>query len=169
MVSKAPEVHEILIRLADEGVEAIVVGMMAAVIQGVPTTTWDLDIVHRRTPENVQRLLRVLGDIQALARNDPRRLRPNETHLIGPGHILLETRFGDLDCLGSIDGTRTYEDLLAGSLTLDFEGRSLRVLSLRELLGIKQRAGRTKDLAAIPYIQATLDEIAGKQQRGDGG
>jgi hypothetical protein len=38
----------ILIRLADAGVEAIVVGMTSAVIQGVPTTTWDLDIVHKR-------------------------------------------------------------------------------------------------------------------------
>lgn len=168
MVSKAPEVHEILIRLADEGVEAIVVGMMAAVIQGVPTTTWDLDIVHRRTPENVDRLLRVLDEIQAFARNDPRRSRPNATHLIGPGHILLETRFGDLDCLGSIDGARAYEDLLDASRAIDFEGRPLRVLDLRELLGIKQRAGRAKDLAAIPYIQATLDEIVAKQRRGEG-
>lgn len=80
--------------------------MVAAVLQGVPMMTWDLDIVHRRTPENVDRLLRVLQDIEAIARHDPRRLRPNETHLIGPGHVLLETRFGDFDCLGAIDGGR---------------------------------------------------------------
>src|SRR6185503_18377276 len=52
VASEGPQYREILRRLADEGVEAIVVGMAAAVIQGVPATTWDLDIVHRRTVEN---------------------------------------------------------------------------------------------------------------------
>ena len=39
-----------------------------------------------------RRVLHVLRDITALARRDPRRLEPNETHLIGRGHILLETQ-----------------------------------------------------------------------------
>ena len=74
--------------------------MAAAILQGVPTATWDLDVVHRRTAENIRRLLRVLEDIHTVSRGDSRRLKPNETHLIGPGHILLETQFGDFDCLG---------------------------------------------------------------------
>lgn len=42
-----------LVRLLVEAkIEFIVVGMSAAVLLGVPTTT-DLDIVHRRTPDNV--------------------------------------------------------------------------------------------------------------------
>jgi hypothetical protein len=162
--SGEPKYHEILLRLADAGVEAIVVGMAAGVLQGVPTMTWDLDIVHRRTPENVARLLRVLHDIDAVARHDPRRLRPNESHLIGPGHILLETQFGHFDCLGAIDGTRGYDELVQQAVTVEFEGRALRVLELRELLAIKTRAGRAKDLAAIPYIESTIAEI--ERQRG---
>ena len=102
-----PKYHEILLRLADARVEAIVVGMAAAVIQGAPTMTWNLDIVHHRTKENVERLLSVLEDIDAVARGDNHRIRPNASHLIGPGHILLETRFGDFDCLGAIDGSRS--------------------------------------------------------------
>jgi len=141
-------------------VEAIVVGMTSAVIQGVPTTTWDLDIVHRRTPENVERLLRVLEELDAVARGDSRRLRPGSSHLLGPGHVLLETRFGDFDCLGSIDGDRDYDDLLPTSAVVDLDGRTIRVLELRELLEIKKRAGRAKDLAMVPYIQATIDELA---------
>jgi hypothetical protein len=151
--------HQILFRLADGGVDFIGVGMVSAILQGVPLTTMDLDIVHRRTPENVERLLRVLADVDAVARNDPRRLRPNETHLLGPGHILLRTRFGDFDCLGTIDEGRSYEDLLPASVPLEFEGRTLRFLSLREVLATKKRAGRPKDLAAIPYIESTINEI----------
>ena len=159
MASDDPKYHEILIRLADEGVEVIVVGMAAAVIQGVPVTTWELGVVHLRTPENVDRLLRVLEQLDAVARHDRRRLQPDASHLLGPGHVLLETKFGDLDCLGAIDGGRSYEELLGASLLVDFEGRSTRLLSLRELLAVKKRAGRPKDLAAGPYLEATIDEI----------
>jgi hypothetical protein len=157
--SEGPQYRKILLRLADEGVEAIVVGMAAAIIQGVPTTTWDLDVVHRRTPENVQRLLHVLENLQATARGDPRKLKPNETHLIGPGHVLLETKFGDFDCLGAIDGGRSYEDLLDSTVLIELEGRQIPVLRLEEILAIKRRAARPKDLAAIPYIESTIDEI----------
>lgn len=154
-----PQYHQILFRLADAGVEFVGVGMVSAILQGVPLTTMDLDIVHRRTPQNVERLLRVLADLDATARNDPRRLRPNATHLLGPGHILLTTRFGDLDCLGTIDSGRSYEDLLPSSIPLEFEGRTFQFLHLREILAVKKRAGRPKDLAAIPYIESTIEEI----------
>ena len=164
MASELPRYREILVRLADAKVDAIVVGMAGAVMQGVPMMTWDLDIVHRRTSDNVERLLRVLADVDAVARQDPRRLRPNASHLLGPGHILLETRFGDFDCLGTIDGERSYDDLLPASVAMVLDGRTLRVLSLRELLAIKRRAGRPKDLAAIPYIESALDEI--ERQKG---
>jgi hypothetical protein len=157
--SAEPQYREILIRLADANVEFIVVGMAAAVVQGVPVTTWDLDIVHRRTPENVDRLLRVLQDLNAVARGDPRRLKPDETHLIGPGHILLETLFGDFDCLGAIDGGRSYDDLLPAASPIVIDDKSIYFLNLREILAIKVRAGRPKDLAAIPYIQSTIDEL----------
>jgi len=33
---------------------------MAGVLRGAPVLTLDLDLVHRRTPENVKRLLQVL-------------------------------------------------------------------------------------------------------------
>ena len=155
---------EILRRLGDAGVELIVVGMAAGILQGVPTTTRDLDIVHRRTPENVDRLLRVLRDIDAVARHDPRRIQPNASHLLGPGHILTETSLGDLDCLGALDGQRSYDDLLGASVLLDFEGRKLRVLGLRELMAIKKRAGRPKDLAVIPYLESTIDELEKRQR-----
>jgi hypothetical protein len=164
VVSDTPRFDEILIRLADEGVDLVVVGMVAAVIQGVPATTWDLDVVHRRSPDNVQRLLRVLRDLGAVARHDPRRIAPNETHLIGPGHVLLQTRLGDLDCLGAIDGGRSYEDLVSSSVEVDLAGHRLLILSLRELLEIKTRAGRPKDLAVIPYIRSTLREIESRER-----
>ena len=150
---------EILRLLAAGDVEFIVVGMTAGILQGAPVTTVDLDVVHRRSPVNVARLLRVLGELDAVYRHDPRRLRPGESHLIGPGHQLLTTALGDLDCLGTIDQDRGYEQLL--DLTVEMKlagGLTIRVLSLPALIEAKERSGRPKDLAALPVLRATLDE-----------
>lgn len=151
---------DILRLLARKEVEFIVVGMTAGVLRGAPVTTVDLDIVHRRSPENVARLLRVLAELDAVYRHDPRKLRPNESHLMGPGHQLLTTTHGDLDCLGAIDQDKSYEDLLEQTTEMKLaEGLSVRVLALTALIQIKERSGRPKDLAVIPVLRATLDEL----------
>jgi hypothetical protein len=129
-------------------------------MQGAPVTTFDVDIVHRRTPENVERLLAALEELEAVYRGDPRRLAPSSSHLLGPGHQLLRTKFGDLDCLGAIDGTASYEDLVPKSVELSLgEGHVILALSVSALIDIKRRAGRPKDLAALPALLATLDEL----------
>jgi hypothetical protein len=71
----------------------------------------------------------------------------------------METRFGDFDCLGEIDGGRAYEDLLDATVEVSLAGRTLRLLTLGEILAIKKRAARPKDLAMIPYLESTLEEI----------
>jgi hypothetical protein len=65
---KAADLAALLAALCDSGVEFIIVGGVAAVLQGVPITTTDLDIVHRRTPENVACLLEVLLKLDATIR-----------------------------------------------------------------------------------------------------
>lgn len=150
---------EILRLLAAEQVELIVVGMTAGILHGAPVTTLDLDVVHRCTPENVERLLRVLAGLDAVYRHDPRCLRPAASHLLSPGHQLLRTTLGDLDCLGAIDAERGYEELLPCSVPMQLGGGlSVRVLSLPALIEAKERTGRPKDLAVLPVLRATLDE-----------
>lgn len=90
-----------LVVLATYEVELVLVGVLSA---------FDVDVAHRRTVENVDRLLLALNELDAVYRGDERRLRPTASHLIGPRHQLLQTKFGDLDCLGTNDGERTYED-----------------------------------------------------------
>jgi hypothetical protein len=150
---------EILRRLAAEEVEFLVVGMTAGVLHGAPVTTIDLDVVHRRTPENAARLLRVLSGLDAVYRHDPRRIRPAESHLLSPGHQILTTSLGDLDCLGTIDQGRGYEELIEQTVEMKLSGGlAVRVLSLPALIEAKERSGRPKDLAALPVLRATLDE-----------
>jgi len=70
------DVGELLRRLADAWVEFIVVGGAAAVVHGAPITTEDLDIVHRRSPENVSRLSTLLEKLDAYVRELANRRLP---------------------------------------------------------------------------------------------
>ena len=54
--------------LLDAGVEFVVVGGVAATLNGVPINTFDVDVAHRRTEENVDRLMSVLDALDAVYR-----------------------------------------------------------------------------------------------------
>ena len=78
---------------------------------------------------------------------------------MGPGHQLLVTTHGDLDCLGAVGEGQTYEDLLIHSPELSLgEALSVHVIDLPTLIELKEKAGRPKDLAALPVLRATLAE-----------
>ena len=104
-----PRFAELLAALFDHGVEFIVVGGVAAVLEGAPISTFDLDIVPRWSPENLDRLAGALEALDALYRG--RDIRPTRERLESPGHHLLETRLGALDVLGTVSPSRRFEDL----------------------------------------------------------
>jgi len=148
---------ELLRCLVRGNVECILVGGMAGVMRGAPVVTADIDIVHRREPDNVKRLVQILTELQAVYRHDDRGLRPTESHLMGPGHQLLVTRLGPLDALGALD-SETYAELVSQSSPMELgEGLSILVLELSKLIELKRNAGRPKDLAVLPVLEATLE------------
>lgn len=157
-VSAAGSLVEILRVLRQHDVEFIVVGGMAAVIGGAPVVTRDVDILRDRSAANVERMLAAFDSLDAVFRGDRRQLRPNATHLVGLGHLLLETRLGVLDVLGSVEEATTYEDLLPDSDLVDLGGFEVRVLSLPRLLEVKRKLSRPKDQLMVLQIEATLDE-----------
>jgi hypothetical protein len=151
--------ERILVDLLDAGVDLIVVGGLAAVLHGAPVVTFDLDIVHRRTPENVDRLLEFLLQRGAYHRLDlaNRRLPPTRDALLGHGHLNLAVGDAKLDVLCEIDPHAGYDDLIDHSERVPLHGRTLRVLGLPRLIEAKAAAGRPKDRMALPILIATLE------------
>ena len=135
-------------------------------LHGAPVTTFDLDVVHARNPENIARLLSALEELEAVYRAQPeRQLRPDESHLAGPGHQLLLTTFGPLDVLGMIGKSRTWEDLRAHTQTMEIEpGEVVRVLDLEMLITVKEELGFPKDTAVLPVLRQALKEEADRRR-----
>jgi hypothetical protein len=138
-------------------VEFVLVGGLAAVVQGAPIMTFDLDIVHRRTEENVDRLVAFLTSIGARYRSRPDvEIPPKRSALLGPGHSLFMTDLGPLDALGAIEGGADYDQLLPDSLTVPVAGRSAHVLSLAKIVALKRASSDPKDKLRLAALEAVL-------------
>jgi hypothetical protein len=163
---KSPSLIHILEGLLNAKVDFILVGGLAAVIQGAPVTTIDVDIVHSQSSENIARLLAFLKSVDATHRRlDDKMIEPNERDLSGKGHVLLTTRIGPLDVLAVIEGGRSYEDLLDHTVEINFRGHTLRVLNLKTLIELKKRSTDPKDKQRLPVLRETLRQLEEKYGR----
>jgi hypothetical protein len=149
--------------LAECHVKYVVVGGVAASLQAASLITFDLDIVHERSEENIASLLTALDRLEAHYRTRPElHMKPTESHLRSDGHQLLLTKSGALDVLGSIGNGHTYEDLMKKSVQVSIEGFTISILGLEALIAIKEETGREKDLAVLPLLRRTLEETRKK-------
>jgi predicted nucleotidyltransferase len=155
----------LLTALAASGVEFVLVGGLAAVAQGAPITTFDVDIVHERTPNNIDRLLAFLARFNARYRGRPGSdpLPPSRTALEGPGHSLFMTDLGPLDVLGAIEDGLSFEDLIRDSVSIDLDGHAVRVLSLPAIVRIKRRSNHPKDQQALPVLEEALRQLTERE------
>jgi len=89
--SKKPtalDLSAILEGLLEADIKFILVGGLAAVVQGAPVTTMDVDIVHKRSPENISRLIAFLISIDATYRRpDDKVIGPKEEDISGMGYF----------------------------------------------------------------------------------
>lgn len=150
----------LLIGLDRAGVEFILVGGLAAVIQGAPITTMDIDIVHRQTQDNISKLLDFLKSVKAYHRRmDDKIIEPTAEHLSGKGHSLFTTRLGPLDVLATIEQGHSYEDLVGYAIEINFRGHTIRVLDLEMLIKLKKTSKDPKDNQRLPVLEETLRQL----------
>ncbi len=149
--------------LSRAGVEFIVVGGLAAAAHGSARLTQDVDVVYRRTPQNLSRLVSALSSLRPYLRGAPPGLPFvwSEATLRGGLNFTLTTSLGDLDLLGEIAGGGGYDRLLPHTVELALFGHACRCLDLEWLLRTKRAAGRPRDLEAIAELEALREERDG--------
>jgi len=157
-VAKTPtDFVRILASLHRHRVRFVVVGGVAAVVEGAPVATFDVDIVPDRGPANIPRLIAALRELEACyrARRDLRRA-PDGAALAGDGHHLLMTRFGPLDVLGVVGAGRDFRQLVIHSRRRRLRGFYVRIVDLQTQIAIKEELGYEKDRAVLPVLRQTL-------------
>jgi hypothetical protein len=154
------DIEALLQALNNHRVEYIVVGGVAALAHGSARLTQDLDILYRRSPENLDRLVAALHEVKPYLRGAPPGLPFvwDKTTLSHGLNFTLETSLGWLDLLGEIPGGGRYEDLVSDSAELEMFSGVSKCLSLDQLIRAKRAAGRPKDLEALAELEALREE-----------
>jgi hypothetical protein len=150
----------LLLLLVQSRIEFIIVGGAAATAHGASRLTQDLDLVYRRSQDNIARLAAALAPHSPYLRGAPPGLpfRFDEATIQSGLNFTLSTSLGDLDLLGEITGGGRYEDLLSDTIDIQLFGVECLCLGLERLIQVKRAAGRPKDLEAIAELEAILEE-----------
>lgn len=126
------------------GTPYLIVGMGAALIEGAHGTTQDLDLWFGRIDET--RLREAARRAGGLYTSGFGMQRPS---VGGEG-------LDRVDLVLNASGLQPFEQEYGGGRDYDLDGVRVRVLPLERVIVSKRAAGRTKDLAQIPLLEAAL-------------
>lgn len=146
----------LLERLAQAGVEFVLVGGFAGVVYGCTYVTQDIDICCDFSTANLLALQNTIRDLQPVHRMTPnkQRLRLTEENCSEFNNLYLDTKIGQLDCLSLIDGVGDYEQVKKASRIMNLGKVKIRVLNLDALIKAKKAMNRPRDKQAIIQLKA---------------
>jgi predicted nucleotidyltransferase len=153
------DVEKLLKALHQEKIEFVIIGGIAAVLQGSAYVTADLDLCYSRKRENLEKLARALAPFHPSLRAvpEPVPFQLDLSALRSGMKFTLTTDVGDLDILAEVTGMGNYEQVLAFSEEMEIFGISCKVLTLEGLIKAKRAAKRAKDLRLPPELEALLE------------
>ena len=163
------EPEAILRVLQAHGVRFLVIGAVAAIAQGYPLPTEDLDLTPARDADNLERLAAALRELGAELRGGrgghmPFPIEP--TFLGDVDSWTLTTSHGPLDLLFAPAATQGYDDLRRDAAETEIAaGLTVLVASLRDVIRMKEASNRPKDQAQLPALRQTL-EVIRQRERG---
>ena len=150
--------EQIISALVAAGVRFVVIGGVAATIQGSARLTNDIDICYDTSPDNVDRLVRLLARWKAYLRGVERGLpfildaRAFRTTPI----MTLTTTMGDIDVLDVVPGVGDYKAVVKQSEVVDIGDVEFRSLTLEALIASKKAVRRPKDVEQLIELEALL-------------
>jgi hypothetical protein len=155
---------DMLRALAKHDVEHVVIGGYALAAHGVIRGTKDLDIVPNPSPENLQRLLAALREMDAeIAGTEDFEegewpVSLDLEGLTARGNWILRTRYGRLDLMQWLGVIEDYAPLRSRAVERDIPGlddaeNPVLFAGLDDLVAMKRGAGRDQDLIDIGDLE----------------
>ena len=135
--------------LGRHDVQFVLIGALAAKLQGFPRFTRDADITPARQPDNLKRLAAALRELNARIYTEP---IPEGLAFDCTAQMLargdtwnLVTNAGRLDLAFEPSGTRGYDDLASTAVRFELYGRNVLIASLEDVIRSKTAANRPQD------------------------
>lgn len=150
--------EQIIAALVAAGIRFVVIGGVAATVQGSARLTNDIDICYDASAENVEKLVTLLTRWKAYLRGAERGLPfmlDQRTFRTTP-LMTLTTTMGDIDVLDIVPGVGNYDDARRQSEVVEIGDVEFRSLTLEALIASKRAVRRPKDLEQLIELEAIL-------------
>lgn len=153
--------------LVEGGVDFVVIGGVAVVLQSMPRFTRDLDICYSTVQDNLDALGNVLVALKARLRGIPEIVPfvPDGRTLCQTQIMRLTTPAGDIDLLVKPDGASPYSTLRRRADIMELGGHGVRIASIEDMLAMKRAAGRPLDVVDVESLEAARRRLRGRPKR----
>lgn len=155
--------------LARHGVRYVLIGALAARLQGFPRLTADADITPARDAGNLEKLAAALRELGARVYTEsvPDGLPFDiSAPALGRSELWnLVTSAGRLDIAFQPSGTRGYEDLKKAALRYQVFGVDLYAAALRDIIRSKKAAGRPQDRQDVAIMREMLKRRSPRKRK----
>lgn len=152
----ALDLRALLATLARHEVDYTIVGGIAVQVHGHRRTTKDLDLIPAPDGGNIARLAAALAELDARPADMPDAGSPTIEQLATAAVVPpLVTRHGEVHVLNDVPGAAPYAELRSRALVLDFEGMSLAIAGLDDVIAMKRASGRERDVRDIAALTAS--------------
>lgn len=152
--------ERIVVVLAKHAVNYVLIGALAARLQGFPRLTADADITPARDPDNLERLAKALRELEARVYTEsiPEGLAfdCSAATLARAELWNLVTSAGRMDIAFVPSGTRGYEDLAAGAVRFQVFDVELLAAGLQDIIRSKVAADRPQDRQDVVVLREML-------------
>jgi hypothetical protein len=136
--------------LAARRLDAVLVGNAAAALHGAPVTTLDFDFMFRKTSGSLRTLRGMARDLRAVI------FTPYYPASELYYRLVAEDAGLQADFMPRLDGIRSFEGLRGRATAVRLGEATLLVAALDDVVRSKRAAGRPRDRAALPVLEATL-------------
>jgi hypothetical protein len=154
----------LLKRLLEHEVNFVLAGGLACVVHGSPLVTQDIDICVFFDDLQIAKLREALKDLEPRLRMNPNfkpsfldhPKRSNELK-----NIYLETNLGILDMMSELHPVGDFQAVSRRAVTIRLYGHDCKVVSLEDLIRIKETMSRPKDKESLLQLREIQRKING--------
>ena len=152
------QAEEVAAAFAKHNVDYMFIGKSGAILLGYPSTTQDVDIFPRKSPENGRRIAAALTEIGFAIDQDL------EKEIVsGKDFVQIKNGPFDIDLVFAPDGIEHYDEAKS---RMD-SSSGFPVLNIRDIIASKRSANRDRDRIELPLLEAFCDVYEKDRSRRD--
>ena len=166
MEGEVADLQGLVGRLVANEVDFVVVAGFAAAAYGVTHGTQEIRVCCDFSVDNLMKLQAALSGLHPVHRMPPAQppLELTPETAADFKNLYLDTDYGQLDCLSSVEGVGDFAQVKRESVEVALSEGPCRILSLDALIRSKQAMNRPRDREAVLQLKAIRERLGDQSQ-----